>query len=993
MALTAAAVVVSSPGAWAANVKGSVVKSTKTSEWTTPSPDPSGIGFNVNTDRFLISDGEVEEMTIYRGVNIYDAETGGELVGTAVTVPWSHEPTGIAVNPNNGDIYVSDDDERSVFVVESLNDSSPGVIGEAKFAAHGVDPDLEGVGYDSKRNEILLANGERGAGFWRVKPGQDGAFGTGDDVVEPKILIEAHGGVDPEGIAYDAVRDTVIMVDGSANKIFEMNADGALLNTIDISGLGMDAPAGIEVAPASNGSGVRNYYIVDRGVDNNSDPNENDGMLYEVAAQLGDAGANQPPTANAGSDQVTTVGGTVTLNGSATDIETPSAELDYSWTKESGPAGVSFGTPNAATTTATFTEAGTFVLRLTVTDAGGLQHFADVTITAADAGSAVSVSRPVLASSDDAMEGSSTGGNFVDIGSKQNALGNRETGAGVQYPVTTGLRFGNIPVPKGGQVVSASIQFKVDVATTGPASFVIRGQAADNAPTFGGSGDITGRTTTGASVSWSPADWTVVNATGPDQRTPDLAAILQEIVDRPGWAANNAVALTIAGTGRRAAKAWDAGAQHAPVLTVTYTTGQTPPPAENKAPTVDAGADATVTLPAAANLDATVTDEDLESLTTTWSKLSGPGDVTFGDAAKVDTTATFGAAGEYVLRLTANDGALSASDDVKVTVKAAATTPPPAGGGGGGGGGGTPIPAPPTTPTTPTPPPAEVETDVTLQATHGAIVHGGTVRLDGTVTTDGKAAAGAAVELYVSRAGGDFELLDSGKAAGDGTFSFEDRPEVNSEYVARSGGSSSAAIGVTVRPRLGAKLRHSMVKAGTRTAIVGFVSPASDGHVLRLEKRFGSKWRTVRTISVAGGEQTAFRFMVRPKLSRAHWYRVVSPAQAGRALAVVGGKQLRLQAYNATVKRVNHRADLVVVRNTGRVAFSLEGWMLLERRSGHKAGLPDFTVHPGRVVRIHSGEGADNRRNLHLGTGEMWAPRGVAVLRDARLRLADRLRF
>ncbi len=40
--LTAAAVVVGSPGAWALDVKASLVKATKTSEWDTPSPDPSG---------------------------------------------------------------------------------------------------------------------------------------------------------------------------------------------------------------------------------------------------------------------------------------------------------------------------------------------------------------------------------------------------------------------------------------------------------------------------------------------------------------------------------------------------------------------------------------------------------------------------------------------------------------------------------------------------------------------------------------------------------------------------------------------------------------------------------------------------------------------------------------------------------------------------------------------------------------------------------------
>ena len=92
----------------------------------------------------------------------------------------------------------------------------------------------------------------------------------------------------------------------------------------------------------------------------------------------------------------------------------------------------------------------------------------------------------------------------------------------------------------------------------------------------------------------------------------------------------------------------------------------------NRAPVVNAGPDLTVTLPNAATLRGTATDDGLPNppgaLTLSWSKVSGPGTVTFANAAATNTTATFSAAGTYVLRLTANDGALSASDDVTVTV-------------------------------------------------------------------------------------------------------------------------------------------------------------------------------------------------------------------------------------------------------------------------------------------------------------------------------------
>ncbi|MDQ3010556.1 MAG: BACON domain-containing protein [Acidobacteriota bacterium] len=102
-------------------------------------------------------------------------------------------------------------------------------------------------------------------------------------------------------------------------------------------------------------------------------------------------------------------------------------------------------------------------------------------------------------------------------------------------------------------------------------------------------------------------------------------------------------------------------------------TGYYGPPPANAVPLADAGADQTIAQSATANLIGTVTDDGLPvgSLTAAWSKVSGPGTVTFGNASQAATTASFSAAGVYVLRLTANDSALTASDDVTITVNAA----------------------------------------------------------------------------------------------------------------------------------------------------------------------------------------------------------------------------------------------------------------------------------------------------------------------------------
>ena len=83
-------------------------------------------------------------------------------------------------------------------------------------------------------------------------------------------------------------------------------------------------------------------------------------------------------------------------------------------------------------------------------------------------------------------------------------------------------------------------------------------------------------------------------------------------------------------------------------------------------------------LPASANLNGTSSDDGLPGpLTLTWSKVSGPGTVSFGSANAASTTATFSVSGTYVLRLTASDGTLSNADDVTITVDAGTGDIPP----------------------------------------------------------------------------------------------------------------------------------------------------------------------------------------------------------------------------------------------------------------------------------------------------------------------------
>jgi hypothetical protein len=77
---------------------------------------------------------------------------------------------------------------------------------------------------------------------------------------------------------------------------------------------------------------------------------------------------------------------------------------------------------------------------------------------------------------------------------------------------------------------------------------------------------------------------------------------------------------------------------------------------------VNAGPDQTITLPNGTTLSGSATDDWLPNppgaLTYTWSKVNGPGTVTFANANAASTTGTFSVTGTYRLQLPASDSAL-----------------------------------------------------------------------------------------------------------------------------------------------------------------------------------------------------------------------------------------------------------------------------------------------------------------------------------------------
>ncbi len=182
----------------------------------------------------------------------------------------------------------------------------------------------------------------------------------------------------------------------------------------------------------------------------------------------------------------------------------------------------------------------------------------------------ITVESRIAASSDDAEEY-----NTLAVTRSSTRLELTTSSTSVQ---TVGVRFPGLALPKNAAISKAYLQFKTASSSSDATSLTIQGQASDNTLTFGStSGNISNRPRTAASVGWVPVPWTVVGQAGLNQQSPDLTAIVQELVNRPSWVSGNAIAFIITGTGKRVAWAYDGDIAGAPLLHVEYVTDDSPP--------------------------------------------------------------------------------------------------------------------------------------------------------------------------------------------------------------------------------------------------------------------------------------------------------------------------------------------------------------------------------------------------------------------------------
>ncbi len=355
---------------------------TSNAAWYPSAPDPAGIDYWPLTNRLLIADSEVDEMSIYfTGKNVYLSTTSGNLTGTCSTMSFTNEPTGVAINPNNNHIFISTDDANDrVFEIGLGPDGTYCTADDTVTTTdvsglYGVN-DAEDVAYGN--NTVFVAGGTA-AEVYRIPLGPNGVLGGGDDGPMTHFDTAGWGFHDLEGIGFNADNGTLFIVStqGSEHYLGETSTTGTFLRAYDLSLMGTQGNIRSDVAyaPSSQNPAVKSIYIASRGIDNDSNRKENDGKVWEIRI----SGSSPPPTVDTPPTVVSvirmdsdptsasSVNFAVTFSESVTGVD-PS---DFTFTTSGGISGASVSTISGTSSQFTVTVntgSGDGTIRLNVVD-------------------------------------------------------------------------------------------------------------------------------------------------------------------------------------------------------------------------------------------------------------------------------------------------------------------------------------------------------------------------------------------------------------------------------------------------------------------------------------------------------------------------------------------------------------------------------------------------------------------------------------------------
>jgi hypothetical protein len=121
---------------------------------------------------------------------------------------------------------------------------------------------------------------------------------------------------------------------------------------------------------------------------------------------------------------------------------------------------------------------------------------------------------------------------------------------------TVGLRFKSVNISRGTKIRSAYLQFTCDQPSKDETSLMVAVEDSVNPNAFSATKfDLSKRIKAKSSVAWQPGEWKSAKDASELQRSPDLSAMIQSIVDQDGWQPGNSIVFLINGKGKRLASA------------------------------------------------------------------------------------------------------------------------------------------------------------------------------------------------------------------------------------------------------------------------------------------------------------------------------------------------------------------------------------------------------------------------------------------------------
>jgi len=135
----------------------------------------------------------------------------------------------------------------------------------------------------------------------------------------------------------------------------------------------------------------------------------------------------------------------------------------------------------------------------------------------------------------------------------------------------SGMVFRNVNIPQGTRILSAHLKIRAHTSRLTDAAYgMIQAEAANNAAAFDSSRHIASVPRTSASINWDLEHPWSADAW---YESPDIGEVIQEVINRSGWSANNALAIlysTRSEGGYRNFSAYDRGSDYGAKLEITY---------------------------------------------------------------------------------------------------------------------------------------------------------------------------------------------------------------------------------------------------------------------------------------------------------------------------------------------------------------------------------------------------------------------------------------